>query len=184
MKKFEFRRHSIKDGPTSAMIGPKGYDLAREVGRQQLRGRGFTHFFASAYFRTHQTLAAFAEGAGDFRLKYTPEMPPIYVSSPKIEEMWRVCAAAEKRGEDMFQAAWMYDPFLFDATGEEMLRLFVAWQKSSFPDEANVLIVGHSPGLEFLLSALINGNVSGFKPCQGFRLTVEGPTRTVDLALT
>lgn len=95
---IEFRRHSIKDGPVPAMIGPMGCALAREVGRRQLRGWGFTAFYVSTYWRTHQTLAAFAEGAGVFVLKLMPEFLPLYVAWPEVKALWGACAAAEKRG--------------------------------------------------------------------------------------
>lgn len=65
MKIIECRRHSIKDGTGGYMVGPKGYAFARRVGEAHLRGRDFSHYYVSTLWRTHQTLAAFAEGAGD-----------------------------------------------------------------------------------------------------------------------
>ncbi len=180
MKIFEFRRHSIKDGPTSAMIGPRGYALARAVGEQQLRGRGFTHFFASTYFRTHQTLSAFTEGAGDFRLKFIPEHAPIYVNSVEIQNMLDVCAKAEKRGEDMMQTALAHDPDLVQRTSMNMVNQFLLWS-GNFPDPMNALIVGHSPSLEFLVYGFKEMAIPGLKECRGFRIEMDQARRSLEV---
>lgn len=109
MKTIEFRRHSIKDGTGGYMIGPQGYAFARRVGEAQLRGRGFRHFFVSSLWRTHQTLAAFAEGAGDFDLKRVPEFDPFFLAAEPEEDaimLWRgACHIAELAGQDMMSAA-------------------------------------------------------------------------------
>jgi phosphohistidine phosphatase SixA len=170
---FEFRRHSIKDGPTSAAIGPKGYALAREVGARQLRGRAFTDFYASPVWRTHQTLAAFAEGAGDFRLKWAPPTPPIYAERPEVRELWRACRAAELRGEDMVLAALARDEGLFRRLADELAALFVAWAPSH-EDGRKVIVVGHSPHLEIMAFGLDGALMPGLKECQGFRFVADG----------
>ena len=180
MKTFEFRRHSIKDGSTSAMIGPRGYALARAVGEEQLRGRRFTHFFASMYFRTHQTLVAFAEGAGDFRLKFIPDHAPIYVNSVEIRNMLDVCAKAEKHGEDMVRAALSHDPDLVQRTSVDMVNQFLLWSEN-FPDPMNAFVVGHSPSLEFLVNGLVGTIIPGLKECQGFRIEMTPTTRSLEV---
>ncbi|HTK04470.1 MAG TPA: histidine phosphatase family protein [Candidatus Eisenbacteria bacterium] len=169
---FEFRRHSIKDGPTSAMIGPKGYALARQIGAQQLRGRKFDAFFASGYWRTHQTLAAFAEGAGDFMLKITPPTPPLYIERDEIWDLWRVCRKAELAGEDMVNAALMHDTALFNGLGREYADLFMAWA-ATFHAGDRVLVVGHSPHMEIMACGLSGVIMPGLKECEGFRFTPD-----------
>jgi phosphohistidine phosphatase SixA len=185
-KTFEFRRHSIKDGPTRAMVGPKGYALARAVGAAQLRGRGFNAFFVSSFFRTHQTFAAFAEGAADFVLKHAPSMPPIYLEREDVWEMWRACADAEKRGIDLVHAAVQHDAALVKAFCTDVAALFLAWA-ATLDDGTNALVLGHSPHLEFLYCGLANetagahfGGIHGLKECQGFRVSLDGDRRALD----
>jgi phosphohistidine phosphatase SixA len=177
---FEFRRHSIKDGPHASMIGPAGCALAREVGRAQLRGKGFGAFFASTYWRTHQTLAAFAEGAGDFILKRAPDAAPIYLLSPEIKALWGICAAAERRGEDMVQAAIAHDAGLVRSASIQLACMFDAWA-DTFPADARTLVVGHSPGMEFLAMGIAGVVMPGLRECQGFRISVDAGRHSVDL---
>ncbi len=176
---FEFRRHSIKDGPARGMIGPKGFALARAVGERQLRGRNFTHFFGSALWRTHQTLAAFDEGAGDFRCKATPDHAPLYPLWRELLALWRVCSDAAKRGEDMLQTALKHDPALAERASVETVSAFRAWAPT-LPDGARVLVVGHSPSMELIPLGLHGLTIPGLKECQGFRITVDGDAYAVD----
>lgn len=176
---FEFRRHSIKDGPARGMIGPKGFALAREVGRRQLRGQGFTHFFASALWRTHQTLAAFDEGAGDFQFKITPVQAPIYLGWPEVIQLWRICSDGAKRGEDMLQTALTRDPALASRAAVKISQMFCEWTRS-FPDGSRILVVGHSPSMELIPFGLCGDIMPGLKECQGFRIAVDGANFAVD----
>lgn len=169
---FEFRRHSIKDGPTSAAIGPKGYAFARAVGAAQLRGRAFNAFFASGFWRTQQTLAAYAEGAGDFRIKFTPQSPPIYVERSDVWELWRICREAEIRGEDMMAAALAYDGGLVRHLASEFAALFRSWS-STFDDGTRALIVGHSPHMEILALGLSGAIMPGLKECEGISIVLD-----------
>lgn len=171
-KTFEFRRHSIKDGATSAMIGPRGYALARAVARRQLRGRGFTDYFVSGLWRTHQTLAAFAEGAGDFRLKYMPRVPPLYDPRADVLDLWAFCREAEKRGEDMAVAARKRDPAKFRLLCGEFAALFTDWA-ASMPEGCNALIIGHSPQIEMTAMGLFDEEVRGLSECEGVRIKLE-----------
>jgi hypothetical protein len=168
---FEFRRHSIKDGPTSATIGPRGCALARAVGVRQLRGRGFTDYFVSGLWRTHQTLAAFGEGAGDFRLKYAPAVPPLYLARSDILDLWAACHAAEKRGEDMVKTACDRDPEAFVKLSREFAELFKDWART-MPGSARVLVVGHSPQIEMTAFGLSGTMVYGLRECQGVRIAL------------
>ena len=179
---FEFRRHSIKDGPARGMIGPRGWTLAREVGRRQLRGKGFTHFFGSTLWRTHQTLAAFDEGAGDFRLKKTPEHAGFYADLPGLIDLWKACADAAKRGMDMVQTALTVDPALAERCAETCAMRFEAWRALAFEDGARALIVGHSPNMELLALGLTGLVMPGLAECQGFRLVLDGNDIHLELA--
>lgn len=179
--KFEFRRHSVKDGPTSASIGPKGYELARAVGRRQLRGGAFTHYYVSTFWRTQQTLAAFAEGAGDFAMKLGPGLPPVYLDEPEVWELWDVCGRAEKRGQDMNRYAYAYDDGLYVRLSRKIADLFRTWAEG-FPEGSRALVIGHSPHVELLSYGLTDSLVSGLKECQGIRVHVDGGTCTVDCA--
>ncbi len=176
---FEFRRHSIKDGPARGMIGPRGWSFAREVGRRQLRGKGFTHFFGSTLWRTHQTLAAFDEGAGDFHCKWTPEHAGFYVELPGLMELWKACAIGAKRGIDMMQTALTHDPELADRAAKACAAKFGEWLPS-FPDGAHVLVVGHSPNMELLALGLTGLVMPGLSECRGFRLTLGGDGTRLD----
>lgn len=176
---IEFRRHSIKDGPIPAMIGPAGCALAREVGRRQLRGRRFDAFYVSTYWRTHQTLAAFAEGAGDFVLKLMPQILPLYVAWPEVKALWGACAEAERRGEDLVAAAFANDPLLVRRAAEEFSGMFEAWI-DTFDDGARVLVIGHSPHMEILAHGLTGVVMPGLKECQGFRVRCDGSGYVVD----
>jgi phosphohistidine phosphatase SixA len=176
MTTFEFRRHAIKDGPTSATIGPKGHALARAVGARQLRGRDFTDFHVSGYFRTQQTFVSFAEGAGDFLMREGPTFPPIYVDDPEVWRTWRACHEAEKRGQDMVRAALAHDHAVFERIAREASRLFREWAEARGYGR-RVLIVGHSPHMEMLAYGLDATLMPGLRECEGFRVHMTGPVR-------
>ncbi len=183
MKTFEFRRHSIKDGTGNYMIGPAGYAFARKVGEHQLRGKDFTHFYVSGLFRTQQTLAAFAEGAGDFDTKQSPETDPVFLVSKANEDnivLWHgVCAAAEATGEDMMFASLRYEKDRVDALADTVAQTFHAWAET-MPDDANVLVVGHSPLMEFIPYGLNRTVLSGLRECSGFRIVLGGKEIQID----
>lgn len=168
-REIEIRRHSIKDGAKHGTIGSKGYALARAVGEQQLRGKRFNAYFASNLWRTHQTLAAFDEGAGDFAIYLTPKQPDIYLSWPELPTLWRGCHAASERGEDMVLAALDLNRDLAERVAAEGARLFREWT-SALPENAKALLVGHSPYLELICFGMHNVVIPGLKECQGFRL--------------
>ncbi len=176
---FEFRRHSIKDGPAPGTIGPKGFALARRVGESQLRGKGFTHFFVSALWRTHQTLAAFDEGAGDFHLKFSPHNAPFYLRWPELNGLWQVCAEEAKFGYDMLQTALKHNYSLTQRAAMAVGRKFDRWARK-FPDNSRVLVVGHSPYMELIPFGLLGRIMPGLNECQGFRLSTDRAFYNVD----
>ena len=176
---FEFRRHSIKDGRARGVIGPMGSALAREVGRTQLRGRAFTHFYASTLWRTHQTLAAFYEGANEDWSKTTPEHAPFYLDWPQLTALWKVCAEGDKRGEDMLQTALRHDADLAYRAALEVAERFRAWA-ATFRSGSEILVVGHSPYMELIPLGLHGEVIRALRECQGFRIRVEAGTCAVD----
>jgi hypothetical protein len=177
---FEFRRHSIKDGACRGTIGPRGFALAREVGRQQLRGRAFTGFFASALWRTHQTLVAFDEGAGDFNLKKTPPHAPIYLDWPEMEDLWRRYHRDTKSDDDLLVAALTYDASLTAKASTAVAEKFTQWARSQAAD-VNILVVGHSPYMELIPYGLWGLQIPSLKECQGFRIfSTDGGAYRID----
>lgn len=173
MRTFEFRRHSIKDGPRGQALGPRGYALARAVGERQLRGRGFTHFFCSDRWRTLQTLAAFDEGAGDMAVVRAPPSAPIYPEHDRadVRALFRACRDAELRGERILDTALMTQPDLCHELGIAMKTAFLDWN-AVLPADAAILVVGHSPSLE-LMAAAFALPVASLRECQGYRIAVE-----------
>lgn len=173
MKTIEFRRHSIKDGTGNYMLGPEGYAFARRVGERQLRGRGFTHFFVSTLWRTHQTLAAFAEGAGDFDIRRVPEFDPFFMIAEGEEDaiaLWHgACRIAELAGQDMMTASLQYEKARVDNVARLVMDAFRTWL-AALPDGANVLMVGHSPLSEFVPYGLFGVVLPGLRECNGFRI--------------
>jgi phosphohistidine phosphatase SixA len=179
MRTFEFRRHSIKDGPTKDMVGPRGHALARAVGERQLRGRGFTHFFCSDRWRTHQTLAAFCEGAGDMVVKRLPPHAPIYfgVDRDDVRKLFRACEEGERlRKEPILATALKLGPDICNELGLASHDAFLSWNEL-LPPDAHVLVVGHSPSMELLAMTGGNKDVPSLKECQGFRVFVEDTGR-------
>lgn len=169
---FEFRRHSIKDGPKTGMIGPKGWALAREVGKRHLRGRAYTHFFASPLWRTHQSLAAFDEGAGDFKLRQTPAIAPYLVDTRELHglgELWMACHKGAKQGIDMMETAFETNAVLCERLATLSSRRFRE-AIPKFKDGSHVLIVGHSPNMELMVKGLTDMRIHGLAECEGFVL--------------
>lgn len=175
-REIECRRHSIK---LRGRIGPDGHAFARAVGARQLRGRGFTAFYASHLWRTHQTLAAFDEGAGDFALYFTPVPYEFFLDWPELRDLWQGCHAASKRGEDMLLAAFSLDRKLSEHAAKEGARKFRQWV-ARLPEDAKVLLVGHSPYLELVLYGLTGHVIPALKECQGFRIHEENGTFRAD----
>jgi phosphohistidine phosphatase SixA len=177
---FEFRRHSLKDAPGGKRIGPVGMKLAREIGARELRGRGFTHFYASPRWRTHQTLAGFDEGAGDFhRLTNTPPKAPFYSEHPDLRACYPIWHAAEAAGGDMVKVALTAHASIAHWVAELEADLFRTWVCAHQPGD-RVLVVGHSPEMELLVYGLLKTQIRQLACGQGFQLRVS-PDETVTL---
>ncbi len=168
---FEFRRHSIRDGAANGeMIGPRGYRLGRMVGERQLRGKKFSHFFVSRLYRTHQTLAAFAEGAGDFSLAFAPMLAPPCIVSPDRNELWLACLEAQAKGQGKVESVSYNRAEIDEKIGSLMANLFKVWS-DSFADGSRVLVIGHYPAIELLLSGVVTDQkIPSLGSCEGFRI--------------
>ncbi len=166
----EFRRHSIRDAVDLGSVSELGMRLARSIGEKRLRGKKFTHFFTSPIWLTQQTLVAFAEGAGDFRLIATPPPAPIYAQqNKKLRSLLVACRMAELKGKELLPAAFAYDRGTVVSTALLMAQMFSDWMMS-LPDGSHVLIVGHSPEMEFIPFGLIDVVIPSLKSCESFRL--------------
>jgi len=173
----ELRRHSVKDGVDRHSIGAQGMALARLVGKRQLRGRQFTGFTTSTFWRTSITLAGFDEGAGDFilPLHHRPQVSPHehLGSMPDAIKLWEgPCRDAEKAGEDMVTAAIESDPNTVRHLAERSayaVRNFMI----SMEDGSNILTVGHSPSLEFIALGMFDRTLPQLQYCDGFRILFE-----------
>lgn len=169
MATIEFRTHSIKDDDKHGTIGTMGKIFARSVGLSLMRGRRFDRFCVSAVPRTMQTLEALAEGAGWDEFEKVTSVAPLYVHSPDLELMWSVCRDAQRSGHDVLAAAFALDEDLVEETSQTIVQLFNEWVLS-LPRDAHVLVIGHSPHLEFLMYGLTRVRMAALRECQGFRV--------------
>lgn len=165
----EFRRHSIKDGATTDVIGSKGFELARAVGRTQLRGRRFTHYAVSELWRTGQTMAGFDEGAGDFTLKHGPLTAPFNLKDARARAIFTGIQPADQAGLDLFQTALALDRKTVDWMARKLAQLFRKWA-GQFGRCDRVLVVNHSPSAEILAYGLTGIIMPSLRECEGFRL--------------
>lgn len=177
MKIIELRRHSIKIGPGDTDLSEQGERLARKVGNESLRGKGFTHLFVSTLARTTATLIAFREGAGDF-----PDIEPVifvpHVDVGETDECMKLwqgsCHGAEQRGEDMLVCTLRDEGDLSRKIAGLAAESFKAWAKE-LPDECHALVVGHSPFLELIILSLFGRQIKQFQPCEGCIIRMDGP---------
>lgn len=175
MKTVELRRHSYKTGFGDADLSKKGIAHATQLGWEALHGKGYTHLYVSTLKRTHQTMKAFAQGAGDFP-DVEPEVFPLHVSisqMPEAMQLWTgPCHNAEKRGQDMLQCALEMEHAAATEISRKAAEAFKKWVHS-LPDGANALVVGHSPFLEMIALDLFDKRLAQLQPTQGFRVTEE-----------
>ncbi len=173
MKKVELYRHSIKLGHGDCDLSPEGIEKAMAMGRELLRGKGYTHLYVSPLIRTTETINAFALGAGDFPDVTLQEFPPHVTVSTSQEAMrlWTgVCHRAEAHGTDMLQAVLEQEAEVGQVVAAEAAKAFVLWLKD-LPEEAHALVVGHSPFLELMIYGLFNKQLTQFQPCDGACIT-------------
>lgn len=169
----QFRRHSIKDGATPHTIGAQGFELARTVGRLQLRGRGFNHYAISELWRTGQTFAGLDEGAGDFNLKRAPLIAPFNLRDKRALAIFSGIRPADQAGEDLFQAARNLDNPTVEFMAAKLARTFRHWIKRFKPGD-RILVINHSPSSEILAYGLTGTTMPSLRECEGFELALDG----------
>lgn len=172
---IELRRHSTKQGTGNSDLSSEGIELAKNIGSDQLRGKGFTHFYVSPVTRTQQTMKLFAQGATDFgeirESLFLGEQSPL--SSDKALELWGgVCHEAEDAGEDMMLAALERAPEVTNTLVQESAKAFLKWVKE-MPEKAKVLVVNHSPAIEILILGLTGTVIKQLEPCEGVKLSID-----------
>ena len=178
MRLVEIRRHSIKQGSGNADLSPAGFELAQQIGMQQLRGRTFTALFQSPLKRTQETLQAFAQGAGDFPKIEPLSFPPHLLVSTTAEALalWSgVCHEAEAHGEDMMEAALTKSSLTARSIAYDAAVAFKQWL-AEMPNDTQALVVGHSPFIELMMLGLFDRIFPQLSWCEGFRVIEDRAT--------
>lgn len=173
MKKIQFRRHSIKEGPGNTDLSEAGIRLAQEVGRDHLRNKNFTHIFVSSLKRTHDTATEFMRGAGELpALSFQLFQPGIEVGgTEEALGLWSgACNQAEHAGQDMVQAALEKEASIAQYIAEKSAISFRHWL-AYLPDGMNALVVSHSPFLELMAYGLFDTILPQLGYCEGFEIT-------------
>ncbi|HPN15030.1 MAG TPA: histidine phosphatase family protein [bacterium] len=165
---IEVRRHALKGtGSQKDMLSPEGYEQARQVGRDNMRDKGFTHIAVSPYFRTAQTAAAMAEGAGDFTAATFTVSPALFTG--RLDE-WMVYhkehGAVVKPESDLIE--------------EEAGRMANDLKDlvSSLPEGSHLLCVGHTPFVETLIYGLTGEVIDPLAECEGVEIEAEIDSET------
>lgn len=175
MKRIQFCRHSIKQGPGDTDLSDAGIRLAQRIGSSFLRGKNFSQVFTSSLKRTRDTAVEFMRGAGDFPQLSLQVFPPGADAGGTEEAMnlWGgVCNEAEHAGQDMLQAALQKEGKVAHEIAEMSAASFKKWI-ASLPDGANVLVVGHSPFLELMVYGLFGIVLPQLLYCEGFIITED-----------
>ncbi len=159
----EIRRHALKGtGVMKDMLSPEGYEQARQVGMDNMRDKGFTHIAVSPYFRTAQTAAAMAEGAGDFTAATFAVSPALFTD--RLDE-WMVYH--KEHG-----AVVKPESSLIEEEAERMandLKNLV----NALPDGSHLLCVGHTPFVETLIYGLTGKVIDPLSECEGVEVEAE-----------
>ncbi|MDD5726701.1 MAG: phosphoglycerate mutase family protein [Patescibacteria group bacterium] len=160
MKKIEIRRHALNDsGLREGMLSPEGIKQARGVGAEQMRGQGYTHIAVSELFRTSQTAAAMAEGAGDFTASSLVVLPALFTK--RLDEL----AAYIKEHGSVVKP----DHPVIKKESLRMAEEFAA-HVENLPQDANLLAIGHSPLIEIMVYGLTGKIIAPLKECEKFEL--------------
>jgi len=157
MRKIEMRRHALKGtGTTKEMLSSEGIAQAKRIGAEQMKGKGYTDVATSFYFRTAQTAAAFAEGAGDFAATNHATLDALFTK--RLDEL----VAYHKEHGSVVKP----EHPLIKEESARMAREFTAWL-DTLPADAHVLAVGHSPLVEMLVYGLTSQVLEPLKECEG-----------------
>jgi len=132
-----------------------------------MRDKGFTHIAVSPYFRTAQTAAAMAEGAGDFTAATFTVSPALFTG--RLDE-WMVYhkehGAVVKPESDLIE--------------EEAGRMANDLKDlvSSLPEGSHLLCVGHTPFVETLIYGLTGEVIDPLAECEGVEIEAEIDSET------
>lgn len=169
MKKVEIRRHALKDsGTRKDMLSPEGIEQARKAGAE-MKNKGYTHVVITQLFRTPQTAAAMAEGAGDFAAAYVIVSPALFT-----KRMDELVAYVKEHG-----AVVKPEIPLIQEEARRMADEFVHLV-AGLPENAHTLAIGHSPLTEIMILGLTGRVVSPLKECEGVILTFDGANWTIE----
>lgn len=175
MRTVELRRHSTKAGYGNASLSLEGVERAERIGLEEMRGKGYTHFFISTLPRTGETLDALRRGAGDFA-DTSPEIFPVGLEVSTGRDGMRlwdgVCAKAEIEGRDKMVAAMTEDTEVAEKVAKAAAASFTAWI-ATLPEGAHVLVIHHSPFLEMIAYGLFGTTMPELEPCDGFFIIAE-----------
>ncbi len=178
MKKIQFRRHSIKEGPGNTDLSEAGIRLAQEVGREYLQEKHFTHIFVSSLKRTHDTATEFMRGAGELpALSFQLFQPGVEVGgTEEALELWSgACNQAEHAGQDMVQAALEKEALIAQDIARKSAVSFKHWL-ALLPDGMDALVVSHSPFMELMAYGLFDTILPQLGYCEGFEI-IEDKSR-------
>ena len=157
---IEIRRHALKgSGASKDMLSPEGYEQARQIGMDNMRDKGFTHILVSPYFRTAQTAAAMAEGAGDFTAS------KLSVSSALISERMEEWMVYHKE-----HGATLIPDHPLIVEEANRMRKDLQELLASLPDGSHLLCVGHTPFLECLIFGLTDKVIAPLTECEGVEI--------------
>lgn len=173
MKRLEFRRHGLKGtGIYSEVLSLEGLEQARKIG-ESMNGRGFTHIVLTPFFRTAQTAAAFAEGAGDFKAAEMLIEPAL--SGPRYNDWVVATRVTRERFGPGKESLENIRKVLPDLVESETLRLWPAITSliDRLPNGCNVLVVGHLHIIECTILCLTGKVFGPLKECEGVVLTVK-----------
>lgn len=165
---IEVRRHALKGtGSQKDMLSPEGYEQARQVGSDNMRDKGFTHVVVSPYFRTAQTAAAFAEGAGDFTAA------KLTISNALFTDRMDEWMAYHKEHGAVVKP----ESALIEEEAGRMandLKNLV----DSLPEGSHLLCVGHTPFVETLIYGLTSRVINPLSECEGVEIEAEIDSKT------
>ena len=181
MGKFlEVRRHSIKGAPPfGEVLSNEGVELARKVG-EGMRGRNYLKLYCTSFFRTAQTLTAFAEGARDFSVRdfrIVDQLGPSYLH-------WVDIAWGKIKTEGMQAISVGYHirtNVSFTAAEARRLRIIAFDLVNGVQEDGRVLFVGHNLLSELMLYGLTGDVIDPLAECEGFQVSFSAKGQVSDI---
>ena len=157
---IELRRHSVR-APGSDCLSPEGIALAKMVGGLCCQGKGYTLIAGTTLFRTAQTAAALAEGAGDFSVTELRQFRTL--------NTWRDWQSYFKENDCVI----VPEEPLIKAESRRM-ALDLIDELDGLPDSTHLLAIGHTPLIECLIFGLFNRVTPPLRELDGVIIEYEG----------